>query len=445
MKEHSDKKKTRMVAQGYTQEEGIDYDEVFAPVARIEENRSKLMPQTHLKDFVLVPMDPECISLCQDKYVTEILKKFGFTDVQDKQTLLWKLKSLCSRIEDVIMLEQALDMKSTTGWFVNILGVIDIHRNCKKRLVVATFYLKAEKKGIGVNAGDSKLMLLGINLLLLGKVNAARHNLLLLVCDRKKIEHKMKQLTKVDLHLEDADGIECLPNAIIFEQFTLMGAECAKTTAWNEFSSTMASAIICLATNQNTTSTKVEVSDLQLIPTHTHHYSNINITTSKETEPRDDSLERATTTATGLDVEQDRGNISKIQSKATPNEPSSIGTSSGGGPRRQDTMGDTIAQTRSENCKTKEPSDNAATTTSKFQLLLSKDLSMKYMTLAQALAELKSDELEQEPSKKQKVDDDKETKELKQCMEIISDDGDDVTIEATPLSTKSPTIVDYKI
>ncbi|GKD11955.1 hypothetical protein Tco_1196362 [Tanacetum coccineum] len=53
--------------------------------------------------------------------------------------------------------------------------------------------------------------------------------------------------------------------------------------------------------------------------------------------------------------------------------------------------------------------------------------------------------LEQEPSKKQKVDDDKETEELKQCMEIISDDGDDVTIEATPLSTKSPTIVDYKI
>ncbi|GKB01103.1 hypothetical protein Tco_0829147 [Tanacetum coccineum] len=65
-------------------------------------------------------------------------------------------------------------------------------------------------------------------------------------------------------------------------------------------------------------------------------------------EERDDSLERATTTATGLDTDQDRGNISKTQSKATPNEPSSIGTSSGGGPRCQDTMGDTIAQTRSE-------------------------------------------------------------------------------------------------
>ncbi|GKF14740.1 hypothetical protein Tco_0056202, partial [Tanacetum coccineum] len=63
---------------------------------------------------------------------------------------------------------------------------------------------------------------------------------------------------------------------------------------------------------------------------------------------RDDSLERAATTTTGLDAEQDRGNT-KTESKAIPNEPSSIVTSSGGGPRRQDTMGDTITQTRSEN------------------------------------------------------------------------------------------------
>nr|GEU77950.1 uncharacterized mitochondrial protein AtMg00810-like [Tanacetum cinerariifolium] len=53
--------------------------------------------------------------------------------------------------------------------------------------------------------------------------------------------------------------------------------------------------------------------------------------------------------------------------------------------------------------------------------------------------------LEQESSTKQKVEEDKESKELKQCLEIISDDGDDVTIDATPLSTKSPNIVDYKI
>ncbi|GKE77249.1 hypothetical protein Tco_1543369 [Tanacetum coccineum] len=49
-----------------------------------------------------------------------------------------------------------------------------------------------------------------------------------------------------DLRLEDAEGIACLPNANIFKQLALMGA---KSTAWDEFSSTMASAIICLARN----------------------------------------------------------------------------------------------------------------------------------------------------------------------------------------------------
>nr|GFB66914.1 hypothetical protein [Tanacetum cinerariifolium] len=55
------------------------------------------------------------------------------------------------------------------------------------------------------------------------------------------------------------------------------------------------------------------------------------------------------------------------------------------------------------------------------------------------------DDLEQERSKKQKVEDDKESEELKKCLEIIPDDGDDVTIGATPFSSKSPTNDDYKI
>ncbi|GKD08369.1 hypothetical protein Tco_1188054 [Tanacetum coccineum] len=62
-----------------------------------------------------------------------------------------------------------------------------------------------------------------------------------------------------------------------------------------------------------------------------------------------DSLVRAATTASSLEAEQDSGNITKIRCKATPNESSSLGTTSGGGPRCQETMGDTIAQTRFEN------------------------------------------------------------------------------------------------
>ncbi|GJW61394.1 putative ribonuclease H-like domain-containing protein [Tanacetum coccineum] len=80
------------------------------------------------------------------------------------------------------------------------------------------------------------------------------------------------------LQLKDAEGTECLPNATIFAKLERMGYEnltqkltfyiaffspqwkflvhtilqclSAKTTAWNEFSSTMASAITCLTINQ---------------------------------------------------------------------------------------------------------------------------------------------------------------------------------------------------
>nr|GEV70605.1 ribonuclease H-like domain-containing protein [Tanacetum cinerariifolium] len=62
-----------------------------------------------------------------------------------------------------------------------------------------------------------------------------------------------------------------------------------------------------------------------------------------------DSLVRAATTASSLEVEQDSGNINRTQSKATPNESSSQRTSSGGGPRCQEAIGDTISQTRFEN------------------------------------------------------------------------------------------------
>nr|GFA10137.1 hypothetical protein [Tanacetum cinerariifolium] len=61
-----------------------------------------------------------------------------------------------------------------------------------------------------------------------------------------------------------------------------------------------------------------------------------------------DFMKRAATTVTGVDTEQDRGIISKTQFTATLNEPSFIGTSSGSRPRRQYTIGDDVAQTRSE-------------------------------------------------------------------------------------------------
>ncbi|GKA09851.1 hypothetical protein Tco_0689284 [Tanacetum coccineum] len=60
--------------------------------------------------------------------------------------------------------------------------------------------------------------------------------------------------------------------------------------------------------------------------------------------------------------------------------------------------------------------------------------------LAQRLQAQEQEELIDE--EKKKLEEDKESEELKQCLEIVPDD---VTIDATPLSTKSSTIVDYKI
>jgi Reverse transcriptase (RNA-dependent DNA polymerase) len=45
-----------LVAQGYTQQAGIDFEETFAPVARLESSRMLLANASH-KSFILYQMD----------------------------------------------------------------------------------------------------------------------------------------------------------------------------------------------------------------------------------------------------------------------------------------------------------------------------------------------------------------------------------------------------
>ncbi|GJT71497.1 putative ribonuclease H-like domain-containing protein [Tanacetum coccineum] len=114
--------KARLVAQGHTQEEGIDYDEVFAPVARIEAIRIFLAYASYM-GFMVYQMDVKSaflygqieeevyvcqppgfedpdhpdkvykvqqkkkgIFISQDKYVHEILRKYNYTDVKSAST-----------------------------------------------------------------------------------------------------------------------------------------------------------------------------------------------------------------------------------------------------------------------------------------------------------------------------------------------------------------------
>nr|GEV37130.1 hypothetical protein [Tanacetum cinerariifolium] len=110
------KNKAILVAQEYTQKEQIDYDEVFAPVARIEVIRL-FLAYASFKDFVVYQMNVKSaflygkieeeaykclqvkqkedrIFISQDKYVNEILNKFDFFDVKIARTPMETYKTL---------------------------------------------------------------------------------------------------------------------------------------------------------------------------------------------------------------------------------------------------------------------------------------------------------------------------------------------------------------
>ena len=72
--------KARLVAQGYRQEEGIDYDETFAPVPRLKAIRLFLAYAAH-KDFKVFQMDVKSAflngKLSEEVYVAQ---PPGFSD-----------------------------------------------------------------------------------------------------------------------------------------------------------------------------------------------------------------------------------------------------------------------------------------------------------------------------------------------------------------------------
>ena len=79
--------KARLIAQGYLQMEGVDYDETFAPVARMESIRIFLTIACHLK-FKLYQMDVKTAFL--NDRLTQYLVSHGFTRGKADQTLFIK-------------------------------------------------------------------------------------------------------------------------------------------------------------------------------------------------------------------------------------------------------------------------------------------------------------------------------------------------------------------
>nr|GEY36581.1 copia protein [Tanacetum cinerariifolium] len=87
--------------------------------------------------------------------------------------------------------------------------------------------------------------------------------------------------------------------------------------------------------------------------------------------------------------------------------------------------------------KPKKAFDKTMSWIKSFVPMESKVVKDKVVLIQESSSKRAGDKLDQGRSKKQKVEDDKDQEELKRCLEIIPDDGDDVTIDATPLSIKT--------
>nr|GEU66515.1 putative reverse transcriptase domain-containing protein [Tanacetum cinerariifolium] len=215
--------KARLVAQGHTHEEGIDYDEVFTPVARIEATRLFLAYASFIR-FTVYQMDVNSAFLYgtidEEVYV---MQPHRFQDSEfsakvykvEKAMLSMPCEDLSKEISSSILL-----LIETTDEGTKILATVDSKlRTISESSIMRNLKLRDE-------AGISSLpdVELFQNLTLMG------YNILpnqKFTFQKGQFSYQWKYLT-----------------------YTIMQCLSPKSTRFNEFSSNIATALVCLATNR---------------------------------------------------------------------------------------------------------------------------------------------------------------------------------------------------
>nr|GEV06677.1 reverse transcriptase domain-containing protein [Tanacetum cinerariifolium] len=194
--------KARLVAQRHTQEEGIDYDEVFAPVARIEAIRLFLAYASFM-GFTVYQMDVKSVFLYDENVADLLTKPF------DAGRLSMLCEALSKEISSSILILS--DSEQRTHEFIHV-------------YLAFASVIKTTEDGTKILATvDGKL--------------------------RTVSESSIRR----NLKLNDEAGISSLPDAELFWKYliyTIMQCLSPKSTGFNEFSSNITTALVCLATNK---------------------------------------------------------------------------------------------------------------------------------------------------------------------------------------------------
>nr|GEY11349.1 hypothetical protein [Tanacetum cinerariifolium] len=295
-----------------------------------------------------VKQKPDGIFISQDKYVTEILKKYGFLEVKNASTpmetqnpllndedgeevdvhmymsMIGSLMYLTSSRPD-IMFAYPKDSPFDLVAYIDS----DYARASLDRILQQEFWTTAKARTIN---GEGHIQ---------AKV------------DGKKVII-FKASIRRDLQFGDEEGVDCFPTVTIFEQLALIATNQKFNFSKWIFESmgtnldNISKKFLMYPRNMGRVGKGFSGRETPLFPTMVAHNQEEMGEDEAVYKEMYDSLAMAATTASSLEAEQDNGNINKTQSKATPIESSSQGNDSDGGPRCQDTMGDTTAQTRSE-------------------------------------------------------------------------------------------------